>query len=122
MLAETETIAGSLKSWWFGKYGGKVGAPIGSRTIGGLLREYYDDAANELSRLRATLKTDGHHAETEARIADLEALFSDSTSSLEGLTDAQSLEEWKRPRRTGDPQADAWEAAIARGEAPDLED
>lgn len=122
MLAERETVRGNLKGWWSGKYGGKVGAPFEHRTLGGLIREYYEDAAIELSRLRATLITDGHNAETEERISDLEALFSDFTSRLQGLTDDESLEEWQKPRRTGDPQIDEWEAAIARGETPDLED
>ena len=55
-------------------------------------------------------------------MGDLEALFSDSEYDLRALSDEESLEEWSRPRKTGDAQADEWEAAIARGETPDLED
>jgi hypothetical protein len=120
--AERKTIRGSLKGWWQGKYGGKVGEDFGKRTIGGLLREYYEDAAIELDRQRATLRTDGYNPEVEARIAELEALFSDNATDLQTLSDEESLEEWEKPRRTGDPKADEWEAAIARGETPNLED
>ena len=122
MLAERETLQGKLKGWWTGKYGGNVGADFGSRTIGGLIREYYEEAAIELGRLRATLRAEGHNADVEARMSDLEALFSDHETDLRALSDEESLDEWQRPRRTGDSKVDEWEAAIARGETPNLED
>jgi hypothetical protein len=87
-----------------------------------LIREYYEDAAIELSRLRATLRAEGHNPDLEARIGDLEGLFSDDESDLRDLSDEESLEQWYRPRKTGDPKVDEWEAAFARGETPDLED
>ncbi|MBT8430089.1 MAG: hypothetical protein KJN79_09285 [Gammaproteobacteria bacterium] len=121
-LLEQQTFKGKLQGWWWGKYGGKVGAPFEKRTMGGLLREYFCEAAIDLSRLRAQLRTDGHDADVEERIRDLEELFSDSTTRLQSLTDEESLVEWEKSRRTGDPKVDEWEAAIARGEAPDLED
>lgn len=55
-------------------------------------------------------------------MSDLEALFSDHETDLRALSDEESLDEWQRPRRTGDPKVDEWEDAIARGETPDLED
>lgn len=55
-------------------------------------------------------------------MSDLEALFSDSETDLRSLTEEESLEEWTRPRKTGDARIDEWEAAIARGETPNLED
>lgn len=55
-------------------------------------------------------------------MSDLEALFSDSETDLRALSDEESLEEWSRPRRTGDSRVDEWEEAIARGETPNLED
>jgi hypothetical protein len=122
VLAERETLQGKLRGWWSGKYGGNVGIDFGKRTLGGLIREYYEDAAIELVRLRAQLRVEGHDAEIEARMSDLEALFSDYETDLRALTDEESLEEWHKPRKTGDPKVDEWEDAIARGETPNLED
>lgn len=121
-MAWRGTLQGKLKGWWGEKYGGRRGADFGERTIGGLIREYYEDAAIELARLRATLRAEGHNADLEARMSDLEALFSDSETDLRALSDEESLEEWSRPRRTGDSRVDEWEEAIARGETPNLED
>jgi len=69
----------------------------------------------------AKLRADGHNAEVEVRIAELEGLFSDEETDLRRLDAAESLDNWQLARQTGDPLVDAWEAAIARGETPDLE-
>lgn len=55
-------------------------------------------------------------------MSDLEALFSDHETDLRALSEQESLEEWSKPRKTGDPKVDEWEEAIARGETPNLED
>ncbi len=122
MQAERGTLQGKLKGWWSGKYGGKANEDFENRTLGGLIREYYEEAAIELARLRATLRAEGHDADLEARMSDLETLFSDYETDLRALSDEESLDEWHRPRKTGDPEVDEWEAAIARGETPNLED
>jgi len=48
----------------------------------------------------------------EARLAEMEE------QEARGI----HYDQWSKPRYTGDPVADEWEAAIARGEAPDLGD
>ena len=88
-----------------------------------MLRLFYTEIATELSRLRGQLRTaDGDDPNIEVKIADLEQLFSDAESDLQSLDSEESKENWFIPRSTGDPLADKWEAAIARGETPDLDE
>jgi hypothetical protein len=121
--AKAKTAEGRLYGWWLSKYAQQSPlVPFEERTFGGLIQELYNDAAQEIERLRGKLKTDGYHPDTEAKIADLEALFSETTTHLQDLTPEESLDAWLTARTTGDPVVDAWEAAIARGETPDLDD
>ncbi|MCU0913035.1 MAG: hypothetical protein MUC88_00555 [Planctomycetes bacterium] len=118
---EPETLRGRLKSWYDRKYEAQRGGNFEDQTKGGLLREFFCDAAHDLSRLRGAL-ADGPDPDAEARIADLERLFSERDDDLQALDADESLENWCVPRRTGDPVADEWERQIARGEMPDLDD
>ena len=108
-----------MRAWWRQKYEmAPQSLPFEERSLGDLLREYYTDCASELARLNAKMEADGHDPETEAKISDLERVFSDEPDF--GGMDAE--ESWDIPRRTGDPLADKWEAQIARGETPDFDE
>jgi hypothetical protein len=68
----------------------------------------------------AVITTMLHHfpaAQREMAIMTREAAIRETW-----LTEQSGLvhDQWTKPRYTGDPVADAWEAAIARGEMPDL--
>jgi len=119
-----ETIGGQLQGWWNQKHeASPPSIPFDQRTVGDLLREYYFDAASELSRLQDRQRGEGHNAENEARIIELERIFSgEDHTDLKDMDAEQSEENWLIPRRTGDPLVDKWEAAIARGETPDLDE
>ncbi len=122
-IAEAETSRGRLFRWWRQRYEtADPERPFGQQTIGGLLRQFYTEIATELSRLRGQLRADGEDQNVEVRVADLEQLLSDADSDLQGLDTVESTENWLVPRKTGDPLADKWEAAIARGETPDLDE
>jgi len=121
-LARAQTQRGRLHKWWANKYQNGVTLPFDERTEGDLLREYYEDAAYELERLKDQVRADGHNPDIEVKMGDLESLFSDSERDLQGLDAAESQENWTIARKTGDPLADKWENAIARGETPDLDE
>jgi hypothetical protein len=120
---EAQTGQGQLRAWWTRRYEATAASkPFEQRTAGDLLREYYFDAAIELDRLKAQQKAEGHSAELEVKIGDLERLFSGEESELQSLDAEASEENWLIPRRTGDPMADEWERQIAAGQAPNLDD
>lgn len=120
-LQQQKTFRGRLKLWHSLKYGKINPKRFEDRTIGGLLREYYEDAAFELERLRGQL-SEGYSPEIEVKITELEQLFSDSKVDLQSLDADESLDNYQKARKTGDPLADKWERQIAAGETPDLEE
>jgi hypothetical protein len=91
-------------------------------SLGEVIREYYEDLADELVRLRDQReKATRHDAEAEARIANLERLFSGTDDELEDL-DADGGLDFDRGYYTGDPVADEWERQWQRtGRIPDME-
>lgn len=122
MLAEAKTQRGKLRAWWKDKYQTQQSVPFEQRTLGGLIREYYEDAAIELTRLRGKLSAEGHDPDVEVRITELERLFSDADTDLQALNAEESLDNWHVARSTGDSLADQWEQQIARGEVPDMDE
>ena len=105
--------------WWNKE--NRPAARFEDLTLGWLLREFYREKANELVGLRNEMRSDGHSPDLEARIGDLERIFSDAPD-LASLDEDESLDNWAIARRTGDPLLDKWEAQIAAGETPDLDD
>lgn len=123
VLVEQNTTEGKLKGWWKSKYEqSQPTLQFENRTIGGLIREYYEDAAIELNRLRDKLRKEGLNVDLEVRITELERLFSDDETDLQHLDADESLENWNMPRSTGDPLVDKWEAEISHGEIPNLDE
>lgn len=86
--------------------------------IGELLRDHYQELADELVQLRDARDLEREQEERRARI---ERVFSDKDPELDDL-DADEPLDPDRGYSTGDPVADRWEREWAMGKIPDIDD
>lgn len=113
---KAKTIDGRLYQWWQSKYKDSAFKPFEKRTHGSILREYFLDLAVELDQLMERRKDVDYwtgldleeQSKLEERVNDIERVLSTGEEEPEKLS--------------SDALIDKWEAQIAAGEDPDLDE